>query len=33
MDETHNRPVTPRYAQRLREPCAGTAAHREAHLA
>ena len=32
MDETHNGPVTPREAQRLCEPCAGTAAHREAHL-
>jgi hypothetical protein len=33
MDQPHHRPVTPREAQHLREPCAGTAAHREAHLA
>jgi len=31
MDETHNRPITPWYAQRMREPCAGTAAYRQAH--
>jgi hypothetical protein len=32
MDETHNCPVTPREAQRMREPHTGTAAYCEAHV-
>jgi hypothetical protein len=32
MDETHNRPVTPREAQLMREPHTGTAAYGEAHV-
>jgi hypothetical protein len=32
MDETHHRPVTSGDAQRMREPGAGTAAHRQAHV-
>ena len=32
MDQTHDRPITPRYAQGAREPRARTAAHREAHV-
>jgi hypothetical protein len=32
MEQTHNRPVTPRYAQGGHEPCAGTTANCDAHL-
>ena len=32
MAKAHHRPVTPREAQGVHEPCAGTAAHRSAHL-
>jgi hypothetical protein len=32
MDETHNYPVTPREAQRMREPHTGTAAYGESHV-
>ena len=32
MDETHNGPVTPREAQRMRELHTGTAAYGEAHV-
>ena len=32
MEQTHKRPVTPRYAQSVHEPCSGTAANRSARL-